>query len=160
MFPADEITSTLEKLGVTHIIWVPDSYIGAWEEDFERSEQLNLVRVCREGEAWPLAAGLQLGGKVPVVVIQSTGIFESGDAYRNIIFDLKVPIFAIIGARNWLTEGSKDSAKHYIRPIMDAWNFDYVMVEDESHRGRLEEHYLACQQAGKPGAVVVAEGGK
>ncbi len=43
-----------------------------------------LVRVCREGEAWEVAAGLHLGGATPLVMIQCTGLFESGDAIRNV----------------------------------------------------------------------------
>src|SRR5690242_7023877 len=102
MFTGLEITATLIDLGITHVIWVPDSTTGPWEQSLDSSPALRLVRVCREGEAWPLAAGLQLGRKSPLIIMQSTGFFESGDAMRNICFDLKLPIFALIGVRNEL----------------------------------------------------------
>ena len=34
----------------------------------------------REVEVWPLAVGLDVGDKLPVVMMQTTGMFESGDA--------------------------------------------------------------------------------
>ncbi|MCI0357941.1 MAG: hypothetical protein L0211_05560 [Planctomycetaceae bacterium] len=103
MFTGPEIVATLSELGVTHVVWVPDTAIGPWEAALDAAGSLRLIRVCREGEAWPLAAGLHLGGKSPLVMMQTTGLFESGDALRNVLFDLKLPIFSLIGLRNWLT---------------------------------------------------------
>src|SRR4051812_5205812 len=62
MFSGSDFVATLEDLGVTHVVWLPDSATGPWEMALESSQRLRLVRVCREGEAWPLAAGLHLGG--------------------------------------------------------------------------------------------------
>ena len=57
MFTGREIAATLTELGVTHVIWVPDSEMGTWEAELEAAEALTLLRVCREGEAWPLEEG-------------------------------------------------------------------------------------------------------
>src|SRR5688572_2400148 len=111
MFSGSEIVALFEGLGITHVVWVPDSAMGTWEAALEASRQIRLIRVCREGEAWPLAAGLLLGGRTPLVVMQTTGLFESGDALRNALFDLKLPVFALIGVRNGLVPASRDSAK-------------------------------------------------
>src|SRR5262245_16380002 len=102
MFTGEEIVAALLQVGITHVVWVPDSTIGPWERALQSSPQIKLIRVCREGEAWPLAAGLHLGGKVPLVLMQCTGLFESGDALRNVLFDLKLPILSLVGVRNAL----------------------------------------------------------
>ena len=158
MFTGPEIVHSLQRLGASHVIWVPDSTFGTWETDLEAASQLALLRVCREGEAWPLAAGLQVGGQSPIIMLQTTGLFESGDAMRNILFDLHVPLFAIVGVRNWLIEGSRDSARRFAEPVVDAWSLNPVWISEESHKPRLCEHYLACQQAQRPGVVLMAEG--
>ena len=44
------VATKLAELGITHVVWLPDSAIGPWEEAFESSPDLRLVRVCREGE--------------------------------------------------------------------------------------------------------------
>lgn len=156
IFSGTEIVTEFTRLRISHVVWIPDSDIGRWESDLDASS-IELIRVCREGEAWPLAAGLIVGGQSPIVLIQTTGLFESGDALRNVVHDLKIPVFAIIGARNWLNDASKDSAKHYTKPIMDAWGIDYVIIESETHRGRLRQHYQRCQAESRPGAVLLAE---
>ena len=102
-----------------------------------------------------LAAGLHVGGASPVVAIQTTGLFESGDTLRNVWFDLKVPIFAIVGARNWLVEDSTDTAKTYAEPILKVWAADTRVIESADD---LTEHYRRCRQAGKPGVALIGEG--
>src|SRR2546421_10620194 len=134
MFTGPEIAITLTELGVTHVIWVPDSTTGTWEEALDSSPALRLIRVCREGEAWPLAAGLHLGGKTPLVLMQSTGLFESGDALRNVLFDLALPIFALIGVRNALVSDSRDSARTFAEPILKAWGIPYVWIRRPGDR--------------------------
>jgi len=158
MFSGPEIAAALEELGVTHVVWVPDSTTGPWEPALESSRRLTLVRVCREGEAWPLAAGLLLGGKTPIVIMQSTGLFESGDALRNVLFDLKLPVFAIIGVRNALVEDSRDSALIFAEPIAGAWNLDYRWIREPADKRLLGAHFSACRTARCAGAVLLAEG--
>lgn len=157
MFTGSEITAALIELGVTHVVWLPDSEIGKWEQALEDAAELTLVRVCREGEAWPLAAGLYLGGKSPIVMIQTTGLFESSDSMRNILYDLKLPIFAIIGARSWLDESSRDSAKTFTEPFLKSWGIDYRLIARAEDKPQLVSHYLSCRQERTAGVVLIAE---
>jgi sulfopyruvate decarboxylase subunit alpha len=153
-----QIETILRELGVTHVVWLPDSMLGGWETSLSRSPDLKLVRVCREGEAWTLAAGLHLGGRRPIVVIQNTGLFESGDALRNVLFDMGLPLYAIIGYRSYLIENSPDSARRFTEPVLNAWGLDYVLIDQAEQASRLAEHYRACQAADRPGVCLLAEG--
>lgn len=157
IFSGEQIVSDLEQLGVSDVIWIPDSDMGTWEAALESSQHIQLLRVCREGEAWPLAVGLQIGGRTPIVVMQTTGLFESGDALRNAIYDLKVPLFAIIGARNWLQTDSADSAKTFAEPILKAWGINYVVIESPADCHLLQKHFLHCREGQQSGAILLAE---
>ena len=79
MFPGPRVASMIAELGISHVVWLPSSGLGPWEAALESSDSFQLIRVCREGEAWCVAAGLLLGGKQPLVIMQSTGLFESGE---------------------------------------------------------------------------------
>ncbi len=158
MYSGPEIRDLLLQLGITHVVWMPDSELGLWDEALADCGRLELIRVCREGEAWPLAAGLSLGGARPIVVMQTTGLFESGDALRNVLFDLGLPLFALIGHRSYLVDGSPDTARRFAEPILDAWGIDHVLIAGRDDKPRLAEHYHACLTAGKPGVVLIAEG--
>ena len=158
MFSGRQIVTAFENMQVTHVIWIPDTTLGAWESDLEASSALQLVRVCREGEAWPLAAGLYLGGMSPIVLMQCTGMFESGDALRNAVHDLKLPIFAIVGVRNWTNPTSTDSARRFAEPIARAWGVDFKWLAGESDLPLLETWYTECRKEERSGLVLLAEG--
>jgi sulfopyruvate decarboxylase subunit alpha len=158
LISGSQIVEMLRGLGVTHVVWLPDSTLGAWEPALEEAQGLELLRVCREGEAWALAAGLHLGGCEPVVVIQNTGLFESGDALRNVLFDLGLPLFALVGYRSYLVPGSADTARRFTEPVLRAWDIDYVLLENQGGLPLVCDHYRACREAGRPGVALVAEG--
>ena len=158
MFTGREIVLALSELGITHVIWVPDSAFGPWESDLETASNLRLIRVCREGEAWPLAAGLHLGGKSPLVMMQTTGLFESGDALRNVLFDLALPIYSLIGVRNWLSVGSNDTAKTFAEPILRAWGLDCQWLLQPDDKPKLAAHFRRCRTDNVPGMALLAEG--
>ena len=159
VFSGEQIVSLFEELGITHVIAVPDSTIGRWESAIARSESIRLVRVCREGEAWQVAAGLHLGGAKPVVMIQCTGLFESGDALRNAVHDWKLPIFSIIGYRSYLDQAKLpgDTCLVFTEPILDAWRIDFRLITNPTQLGEIRDHYTACRDAGRPGAALIAE---
>lgn len=158
MFTGDEITAAIRKVGYTHVVWLPDSAMGPWESALESCPECQLLRICREGEAWPLAAGLYLGGKKPLVMMQTTGLFESGDALRNVMFDLRIPLQAIIGARSWLVQDTTDSAKRFTLPILEAWGIAHTMIAAEKDKPSLLESLLRFQENRETGFVLMAEG--
>src|SRR5471032_1783196 len=97
MIDGPSLVAALKSCGITHVIWIPDSELGTWDAALSADSDLALIRVCREGEAFTLAAGLYLGGMRPIVLVQCTGLFEAGDALRNVLFDMKLPLFFVVG---------------------------------------------------------------
>jgi sulfopyruvate decarboxylase subunit alpha len=158
MLTGEQCESLLGALGFTHAVWVPDSTTGMWEAALEGSPRMRLVRVCREGEAWALAAGLWMGGATPLVIIQNTGLLESGDTLRNVLFDLQAPLYATIGYRNYLTENSADTARRFTEPIVAAWNVSTILVASPADVPRWEQHVRDCRRDGVPGMALLAEG--
>jgi sulfopyruvate decarboxylase TPP-binding subunit len=159
VFSGPQIATLLAELGVTHVITVPDSTLGRWEPAIEQSGSIRLVRVCREGEAWQVAAGLHLGGAKPVVMIQCTGLFESGDALRNVLHDWKLPVFSIIGYRSYLDQAKLpgDTCLVFTEPILGAWKIDYRLITSPSQLAEIRDHFIACRDAGRAGAALIAE---
>ena len=159
MFSGEQVAELLDELGVTHVVTVPDSTIGRWENAIEQSTRLRLVRVCREWEAWQVAGGLHLGGATPLVMIQCTGLFESGDALRNILHDWKLPIPSIIGYRSYLDQAKLpgDTCLVFTEPILDAWRIDYRLITKPSQLDEIRSHFEQCRANDRPGAALIAE---
>ena len=160
MFSGQQIASMMLDLGVTHVVTVPDSTIGAWGDAIEQTRGLKLIRVCREGEAWAVAGGLHLGGATPLVMIQCTGLFESGDALRNILHDWKLPILSIIGYRSYLDQSvlPGDTCLVFTVPLLQAWNLDYRLITAPTQLDEMRSFLFDSRQAGKPGVALIAEG--
>ena len=160
MFTGEQISELFEQLGITHVVTVPDSTVGQWQDAIERRGATRIVRVCREGEAWQVAAGLTLGGAKPIVLIQCTGLFESGDALRNAVHDWKLPIFSMIGYRSYLNQDTLpgDTCLVFTEPVLDAWKIDYKLITSSSQFSSLAEHYHGCRDAQRAGAILIAEG--
>jgi sulfopyruvate decarboxylase subunit alpha len=159
MFSADQITSLLLDAGISHVVTVPDSTIGQWEGAIEQGG-ISLIRVCREGEAWAVAGGLFLGGKSPLVMIQCTGLFESGDALRNILHDWKLPIPSVIGYRSYLSQETLpgDTCLVFTEPILRAWEIDYRLITKPDQFPLMVEHLGRHRSASRPVALLIAEG--
>ena len=159
MFDGHEVVKLFEDLGVTHVVWLPDSELGQWEAALSTSTKLKLVRVCREGEAFAIAAGLHIGGRRPIVVIQCTGFYEAGDALRNVVHDMGLPIFMIVGYRGYYggIAGRKDTAATFLEPIVQAWKLPYKLLTNESKLDELADFYREAEKQGRAAAVLVAE---
>jgi sulfopyruvate decarboxylase subunit alpha len=159
MFSGEQIASLFTSLGVTHVVTVPDSTIGRWGEEIER-QGISLVRVCREGEAWTIAGGLYLGGAAPLVMIQCTGLFESGDALRNVLHEWRLPIYSVIGYRSYLNQDTLpgDTTLVFTEPILAAWKMDVRLITDASQLASIGDHYRACRADGRPGVALIGEG--
>ena len=160
MLDGPAVAAALSACGVTHVIWIPDSETGTWESALRAAEGLTLIRVCREGEAVAIAAGLLLGGKQPVVILQCTGLFEAGDALRNVVHDLRLPLFVVVGVRSWhaYQEGKTfDTCPRFTEPVMQAWQVPYVWLDQRHSAADLAEAYRQARTEKRASAVLLAE---
>ncbi len=160
MLDGPAVVAALRQEGATHVVWVPDSELGTWEPALTGPGGLPLVRACREGEALGIAAGLMLGGAQPVVALQCTGLFEAGDALRNVIHDLKLPLFFIVGVRSYYAhqEGkSADTCPVFTEPILQAWQVPHLLLDRRHGGADLARAYRDARQAGRAFAVLIAE---
>ena len=79
----ETVMEEMKKNGVTHVVWLPDSETNWLYLLMQADPSLHLVAVSREGHAFATAAGLSVGGKTPIILIQNTGLMESGDSLRG-----------------------------------------------------------------------------
>jgi sulfopyruvate decarboxylase TPP-binding subunit len=161
MFDGPALLVALEECGITHVIWIPDSELGTWEDALSTASEVQLVRVCREGEAMAVAAGLLLGGRQPLVAIQCTGLFEAGDSLRNVVHDLKLPLFLLVGIRNYHAHqrrATSDSCPVFAEPILRAWQIPYqVLDRPEMAAKDFTTAYRQAQAENRAMAVLLPE---
>jgi sulfopyruvate decarboxylase TPP-binding subunit len=160
MFEGPAVVAAFKRVGITHVVWIPDTELGRWDQALSTDPGLHLIRVCREGEALAVAAGLMLGGKRPIILMQCTGLFEAGDALRNFVHDLGLPLFLVVGVRGLLAarKGSTgDTCPVFAEPIVRAWQVPYQWLEKDQGAEALASAYRQAWDEGRPGLVLLPE---
>ena len=160
MLDGPGVVAALKECGITHVVWIPDSELGTWEPALSASRDFSLIRVCREGEAMIVAAGLRMGGQRPLVILQCTGLFEAGDALRNAVHDMKLPLFLIVGLRNYYAyqQGTtRDTCPIFAEPILRTWQIPYQLFDRRHTAADLTAAYRKAQAENRAGAILLAE---
>ena len=74
----ETLLEEFKKNGVTHVVTIPDSETNYLYELMKEQDWLDIVPASREGETFAISLGLLVGGKVPVCLIQNTGMLNRG----------------------------------------------------------------------------------
>ena len=150
------VVAELKKNNISHVVWLPDSETNFMYQLLTNEPTLDLVPVCREGETMAIAAGLWVGGKRPIVLIQNTGIFEAGDSIRGLGLDVNQPLVMLVGYRGWSRHGlTRDSAARFIEHILHAWGINYYLIETDDDADRISLAIEEADNTQKPVAVLV-----
>jgi sulfopyruvate decarboxylase TPP-binding subunit len=157
---SERIVQALVDLGVTHAVGVPDNSTRVIYELLAAAPSVQVVPVCREGEAWAIASGLWVGGKRPVVIIQNTGFLEAGDALRGTAIEMGIPVVAIIDYRGYQTLAANqpdeiDSAASLFEPTLCAWNVPYRFLQDGREADDLRNALAQAHELSRPVAVLL-----
>ena len=158
-FTTTGMIDELRKCGVTHIVWNPDSELKDMYDVLKNQNDIAAIPVCREGEAIPLAYGLFLGGKKPVVIHQNTGLFESGESIRDFAVDHPFALLMLVSLHGWGRPGHpNNSCATFTFPILDTWGIKHYLVETEEDIQKVSAAYIEAQETGKMITIVFRRG--
>ena len=154
----ETVLAQMKKNGVTHVVWLPDSETNWLFVLMQADPSLTLVGVNREGLAFSAASGIYAGGKTPLILIQNTGLMESGDSMRGWTMQLEVPVVLMVGYRGYTRHGvNRDTAATYTERFLNAFNITYYLVEEDADAERISIAFAEAQKTKRPVAVLVAD---
>ena len=159
---AHDVVDVLVECGVTHVIWLVDSESAFMYEALKAAEQagrLRLIPVCREAETIPIALGLLIGGKRPLVLIQSTGFYDSGDSLRGQAIDLGLPLVLMLGYRGWRSNRAemRDTAAIFLEPILDGYGIPHQVLQPSTVVPAIRAAFQEATDRGGPVALLVPQ---
>ena len=159
MASAEKIVNELKKQGITHAVGVPDNGRARIYELLRTEPEIEVITVTREGEAFAVASGLYVGGKKPVIIIQNTGLLESGDAIRGTVINMRVPVVVFIGYRGYHNRDANgqwvDSVASFLEPTLKAWDLPYQMLETDSDIPCISSAFEKVEATSLPAAVLL-----
>jgi sulfopyruvate decarboxylase subunit alpha len=154
----ETVLQEMKKNGVTHVVWLPDSETNWLYLLMKADPSLCLVAVSREGLAFSAAAGISAGGKTPAILIQNTGLMESGDSLRGWALGLSIPVVLIVGYRGWTRHGvTQDTAATYTERFLNAFGINYYLVESNADASRISVAFEEAKKTKRPVAVLVGD---
>ncbi len=175
MSKPSETLRALTARGVTHVVGLPDSISGPLFDVVERHPAIRMVTVTREGEAFAIATGLWMGGASPLVVVQNTGLLESGDALRGTALRVSAPIPVLVTGRGYakmraaridpadalspelLARIDIDSTALLTERTLEAWGIPYRTCEgDDDPAQAVYDTVGAARDRQQPVALVMA----
>lgn len=172
MLTTRRLLDTFKELKISHVVGLPDNSTAALFHELAEDPDIYLINVTREGEAFATAAGLWMGGQNPLVLIQNTGLLESGDALRGTLTRMRIPVVMLVSYRGYkslpptppapltpddLSRREVDSVATLLEPTLRAWNIPYSLVGDNTEVGKIRAGYEQAQAEMRPTAVVIAE---
>lgn len=176
MAQARLILEELKRNHVTHVIGLPDNSSAMLFSLLSADRGIRLISVTREGEAFAIAAGLWIGGKVPVVLVQNTGFFESGDSFRGTITRLRVPLVCLITYRGYaklvgrrleargealdaetLSRADLDSAALVTEATLKAWGLPFDFLHADEDVARISEAFRRAEENEQPLALLITQ---
>jgi sulfopyruvate decarboxylase subunit alpha len=173
MLSARSIVDVLKRESVTDVVGVPDNSSAALYTLLESDPQLQVRPVTREGEAFALATGLWMGGRHPVLLIQNTGLLESGDAFRGTAMRMRIPLVCLVTYRGYakmmklfggapptpdaqmLSRSEVDSVGPVTEPTLRAWGLPFDFVHGDEDLPRLTAAFQQARTLPAPVAALI-----
>jgi sulfopyruvate decarboxylase subunit alpha len=111
---------------------VPDNPLSHVLKVFEdQFRDVRLMLATREEEAFGIAAGLYLGGRLPTVMLQSSGLGNSLNALTSLLMPYQIPALMVVSMRG--DSGEWNAAQvpmgRAVRGIFDSIGVPHVTVE-------------------------------
>jgi len=168
------LAGLMAALGATHVVTLPDNTSAPILEAVRERGELSLLVGTREGEVISLSAGLWAGGARPVVIIQNTGLLESGDALRGTASRMGVPLLLLVTCRGYekaraaglephevemtreaLVRPDLDSVAHMTEATLRAWGIPFLHLRDASDLTPVRNGWARAQTEERPVAVLL-----
>ena len=104
------------------------------------------------------AAGLAAGGRKPLILIQNTGMMESGDSNRGWLLGLNIPVVMMVGYRGWTRHGvTTDTAATYTERFLMAFGLNYYLIESDVDADRIGTAFAEAERTRRPVVVLVGD---
>lgn len=129
---ASGVCAGIHAAGSRDVVYVPDNPLShVLRELDDRFRDIRLLLATREEEAFGIAAGLYLGGRLPTVMLQSSGLGNSLNAVTSLLLPYQIPVLVVVSMRGDAGEWNAAQVPmgRAVRSIFDAIGVPHATVE-------------------------------
>jgi len=155
-----DILEAIKESGIEFVVSVPDITTSeGLLRPLAKDPALRHVRVCKEDEGIAICAGLSFCGRRGLLMMQSTGMYDSVNAIRSVAVDYGLPICMLIGLQGaFADENPRESPKHIVRvaqPVLDALGVTQHLLQYAEDVARIRPAIDHAYSASEPVALLV-----
>ena len=153
--PASQALQALQRCKVDHVVTVPDWVQLSLHTRLEQGvDGIRLVPCSNENQAVTVAAGLTIGGRRPLLMMQNQGLYNCLNTLRAVCLDARIPMVFMVGqfGREYANLGQPSTASRrtmvrIMEPLLKAIEVPFHCLDSTADLGRLEAAYEQAEQA-------------
>ena len=160
MISSESFIQNLRDRGFDFFTGVPCSLLSGLISALEQVPEVNYIPSVREDAAVGLCAGAYMGGKLPVILMQNSGLGYSLNAFTSLNMIYGLPVLVIM---SWRGCGGKDAPEHIImgevnEQLLETAGMKYSVLEEDSLEAVLETAMQTIQNERMPYTLLVKKG--
>lgn len=157
---ADQLHGVFRELGVNFASGVPCGVLRHIIKNFDDDVAVLHVIANRESEAVGIAAGAYLGGTIPVVYMQNSGLFSASNDIASLLVPYKIPIFFVVSYRG--CEG-EDAVQHLTTGratecLLESFGLPFMVFGDQNLETLVRSMFETMRKAELPTFLLFKRG--
>lgn len=144
--PGSVALAALQRNRVDHVVTVPDWVQLALHDRLNKGvDGIRVVPCANENQVVTVAAGLTIGGKRPLVMMQNQGLYNCFNSLRAVNLDAHIPMVYMVGqfGREFdnLGHPATASARTMVRvaePFLSSIGVPYYLLDSAADMDRLD----------------------
>ena len=123
----------------------------------EEKKEIEHISITREEEGVGIAAGAYLGGKIPAILMQNSGLGNSVNAIKSLLQLYKIPVIFIMSHRG--AEGEKITAQipmgKLTPSLLDLLKIETFIIESTSGLNLIQNAVDHSLSSGMPTGILL-----
>lgn len=162
--PASDFVSAIQRNRVDHVLTVPDWVQLALHAQIEAGiPGVDRLNCCNENQTLTVAAGLTIGGKRPLVMMQNQGLYNCVNTLRAVCLDAHIPLVLLVGqfGREYDNLGQEPTASRrtmvrIMEPMLKAIDIPFFRLDTSADLTRMDHAYALAREKGTAVVLLVS----
>jgi phosphonopyruvate decarboxylase len=163
MISAEDFCKTLIKAGFGPFTGVPCSFLAPVLNFIYEQPYIEYYLSSSEGEAVGIAAGWALSGKIPVVMMQNSGLGNAVNPLTSLMLIYELPVLMLVTLRG--EPGQDDAPQHKLMgnitasllKTMDVY-FEFLAADLTGFMQQIDRLYEIIKHRSKPVVLIIRKG--
>ena len=158
--PSIQFVEALTRKGFEFFTGVPCSLLAGLISSLEKTPGISYIPSIREDSAVGLCAGAFMAGKLPVLLMQNSGLGYCLNAFTSLNLIYKIPVLVIM---SWRGFQGKDAPEHIImgeinEDLLKTAGMEYALISRGNQDAVLDQACKKIKEENIPFTLLVQKG--